>query len=117
MYCNVYFHKLSVNIFFYTINYLVNLVLIVNYKYLTCKIRQLGRLYLSFLYFCEDTSRPERVPNIGQMDNFSVTTKVERAMLQIKKDESPCPDNIYGAFLKLIDAEDVSWLTKLFNRI
>ncbi|CAI6370755.1 unnamed protein product [Macrosiphum euphorbiae] len=43
--------------------------------------------------------------------------KVERAMSQIKKDKSPGPDNIYDEFLKLIDAEGVSWLTKLFSRI
>jgi hypothetical protein len=52
------------------------------------------------------------------MENLPIMIEeVVRAMAQIKKDKSPGPDNIYGEFLKLLDEEGVSWLTKLFNRI
>jgi len=35
----------------------------------------------------------------------------------MKNDKCPGPDNILGEFLKLIEEEDISWVTKLFKRI
>jgi hypothetical protein len=80
------------------------------------EIMNTWRNYIEQLY--EDISRPKRVPDFSQMENLPIMIEeVVRAIAQIKKDKSPGPDNIYGEFLKLIDEEGVSWLTKLFNRI
>lgn len=62
------------------------------------------RVYIGHLY--EDTCRPDRAPEFGRIDN-GMTENVERAMSQIKKDESPGPDNVYDEFSKLVDKEGV----------
>jgi len=46
-----------------------------------------------------------------------MTEEVKKAIYQIKNGKSPGPDRLHGEFFKLLDEENIQWLTKVFITI
>jgi len=66
----------------------------------------------------EDGNRSEYQPEFTSTNNVPIMTEeVKKVISQIKNGKTPGPDNLHGEFLKLLDEESITWLTRVFNNI
>ncbi|GJQ72373.1 hypothetical protein Trydic_g3456 [Trypoxylus dichotomus] len=86
----------------------------VNTKINTAELKDECKTYIEQLFY--DT-RPEP-PEIGDdTEPYILVNEVTKARKLMKEGKSPGPDNVTIEFLKLLDEDNVRWVTSVINRV